>query len=262
MTPLLSIQHLSITFNTPDGTVQAVQNIDLAIHAGETLAIVGESGAGKSQIFQTVMGLLPANAVATGSITFADMQLLGQSMRVLNQYRGKRMAIIFQDPMTSLNPLLSIGRQLTEILEVHQGLSAREARLRSIAMLKQVRIPDAKRRFNSYPHELSGGMRQRVMIAMALLCEPDLLIADEPTTALDVTVQSEIMALLREIQSKRNMAIILITHDLPLAGGLCDTIAVMSQGKLVEQGRFEQVIRHPEHTYTRQLLAALQHSSP
>lgn len=262
MTPLLSIQHLSITFNTPDGVVQAVQNIDLAIHAGETLAIVGESGAGKSQIFQAVMGLLPANAVATGSITFADMQLLGQSMRVLNQYRGKRMAIIFQDPMTSLNPLLSIGRQLTEILEVHQGLSAREARLRSIAMLEQVRIPDAKRRFNSYPHELSGGMRQRVMIAMALLCEPDLLIADEPTTALDVTVQSEIMALLREIQSKRNMAIILITHDLPLAGGLCDTIAVMSQGKLVEQGRFEQVIRHPEHTYTRQLLAALQHSSP
>jgi oligopeptide transport system ATP-binding protein len=254
---LLAIDALHVGFQTPEeGMVEAVRGISLTLQAGETLAVVGESGAGKSQLFHAVMGLLPRNAYTRGSIRFAGTELLNQPPRILNQLRGKRMAMIFQDPMTALNPLLTVGRQLTEVLEVHQRMGKRQARDKAIAMLERVRIADATRRFHSYPHELSGGMRQRVMIAMALLCEPELLIADEPTTALDVTVQSEIIALLREIREQRGMAIALVTHDLPLAGGLCDRVAVLYQGKLVEQGDLLQVFHAPQHAYTQGLLSA------
>ncbi len=259
MIPLLSIQELQLCFNTPDGVVEAVRGVDLQLAAGETLAVVGESGAGKSQLFHAVMGLLPRNAQARGSVQFSGTELLNQPPRVLNQYRGKRMAMIFQDPMTALNPLLTIGRQLTEVLEVHQGMGAKAAQQQALTMLEQVRIPDASRRLHSYPHELSGGMRQRVMIAMALLCEPDLLIADEPTTALDVTVQSEILALLRDIRAQRQMAMVLITHDLPLAGGVCDRIAVMRHGQVVETGTVNTLFHQPQHVYTRELLLASQY---
>ncbi|WP_228287956.1 ATP-binding cassette domain-containing protein [Thiothrix subterranea] len=256
MIPLLSIQQLQLCFNTPDGVIEAVRGVDLQLMAGETLAVVGESGAGKSQLFHAVMGLLPHNAQTRGSVQFSGTELLNQPPLVLNQYRGKRMAMIFQDPMTALNPLLTIGRQLTEVLEVHQGMSAKAAQQQALTMLDQVRIPDARRRLHSYPHELSGGMRQRVMIAMALLCEPELLIADEPTTALDVTVQSEILALLRDIRAQRQMALVLITHDLPLAGGVCDRIAVMRHGEVVETGAVNLMFDHPQHLYTRELLLA------
>lgn len=256
MTPLLAIRQLQLCFNTPDGVIEAVRGVDLQLMAGETLAIVGESGAGKSQLFHAVMGLLPRNATARGSVQFTNTELLNQPPRLLNHYRGKRMAMIFQDPMTALNPLLTIGRQLTEVLEVHQGMSANTAQQHALTMLDQVRIPDARRRLHSYPHELSGGMRQRVMIAMALLCEPDLLIADEPTTALDATVQSEILALLRDIRAQRQMALVLITHDLPLAGGVCDRIAIMRQGQVVETGTINTVLKNPQHVYTRELLLA------
>ncbi len=256
MIPLLTIEQLQLCFNTPDGVVEAVRGVDLQLAAGETLAVVGESGAGKSQLFHAVMGLLPRNAQARGSVQFSGTELLNQPPRVLNQYRGKRMAMIFQDPMTALNPLLTIGRQLTEVLEVHQSMSAKAAQQQALTMLEQVRIPDARRRLHSYPHELSGGMRQRVMIAMALLCEPELLIADEPTTALDVTVQSEILALLRDIRAQRQMALVLITHDLPLAGGVCDRIAVMRHGQVVETGTVNVMFGQPQHVYTRELLLA------
>ncbi len=257
--PLLSIQALHVAFHTPEGQVEAVRGVDLQLAAGETLAVVGESGAGKSQLFHAVMGLLPRNAHTSGSVQFAGTELLKQAPHVLNQFRGKRMAMIFQAPMTALNPLLTIGRQLTEVLEVHQGMSSKAAQSRAIAMLEQVRIPDAPRRLHSYPHELSGGMRQRVMIAMALLCEPALLIADEPTTALDVTVQSEIMALLNVIRAERDMAVVLITHDLPLAGGLCDRVAVMRHGNIVEMGEMLRIFQQPQHPYTRELLQAARH---
>lgn len=256
---LLTIDALQVRFNTPETLVEAVRGIDLELAAGETLAVVGESGAGKSQLFHAVMGLLPRNAKACGQVRFAGTELLNQPASVLNQYRGKRMAMIFQDPMTALNPLLSIGRQLTEVLEVHQRMGSKPARNKAIAMLEQVRIPDVARRFHSYPHELSGGMRQRVMIAMALLCEPQLLIADEPTTALDVTVQSEIIALLHDIRANREMAIVLITHDLPLAGGLCERVMVMRHGQVVETGTTSDIFYHPQHPYTRELLLAARH---
>ena len=256
MTPLLAVDSLSVTFKTPEGSVQAVKQANLNLHLGESLAVVGESGAGKSQLFHAVMGLLPPNAYTQGSIRFADHELLNQPPQRLNAYRGKRMAIIFQDPMTSLHPLLTIGRQLTEVLAVHKAYSVAQSKHAAIAMLEKVRIPDATRRFHSYPHELSGGMRQRVMIAMALLCEPELLIADEPTTALDVTVQSEIMALLRDIRAQRSMALVVITHDLALAGGLCEHMAVMQQGCIVEQGHTDQLLYQPTHVYTQQLIAA------
>lgn len=259
MIPLLFIESLSIRFQTPEGAITAVDNVNLQIAVGETLAVVGESGAGKSQLFHAVMGLLPRNAHTSGSVQFAGTELLKQAPRLLNQFRGKRMAMIFQDPMTALNPLLTIGRQLTEVLEVHQGMNSKAAQYRAIAMLEQVRIPDATRRLHSYPHELSGGMRQRVMIAMALLCEPALLIADEPTTALDVTVQSDIMALLNVIRAERDMAVVLITHDLPLAGGLCDRVAVMRHGNIVETGDMLRIFQQPQHPYTRELLQAAHH---
>jgi oligopeptide transport system ATP-binding protein len=256
MDKLLSIKNLQVEFKTDSATIEAVRGISLEIKEGETLAIVGESGAGKSQVFHALMGLLPNNGKAQGDVNFFGQALLNQPANVLNKIRGKQIGMIFQDPMTALNPYLRIGKQLTEVLEIHQDMPAKEAKIKAIQMLEKVHIKQPKVRFDSYPHELSGGMRQRVVIAMALLCEPQLIIADEPTTALDVTVQTEIIRLLREIHQSLKTSIVLITHDLPLVAGLCERIIVMYAGRIVESGTVKQIFHHAKHPYTKALLAA------
>ena len=254
-TPLLSIRDLRLRFRHDNSEVTVLRGIDLDIHAGERLAIVGESGAGKSQLFNTVTGLLASNGRASGSAMFEGAELIGASERQLNRLRGNRIGMVFQDPMTALNPFLRIGTQLTEVLRRHQKRTRGEARSLAVDMLEQVRIPDAGQRLRQYPHELSGGMRQRVMIAMALLCRPRLLIADEPTTALDVTIQSEILALLRDLPDARS-ALAIVSHDLNLVAGLCHRIAVLYAGRIVELGQVKDVFHHPAHPYTRCLLRA------
>ena len=227
MPPVLDIRDLEIRFATPDGVVEAANEVSLSVEPGETLGIVGESGSGKSQIFMAVMGLLASNGRATGSVKFQGEEILGRTPAELNKIRGARMSMIFQDPMTSLNPYLTIERQLTEVLETHRGMSAREARQAAVDMLERVQIPEADRRISHYPLEFSGGMRQRVMIAMALLCQPELLIADEPTTALDVTVQAQILDLMGELKQAGKTSFVVITHDLGVIAGLCDRVLVM-----------------------------------
>ncbi|MBI1776414.1 MAG: ATP-binding cassette domain-containing protein [Proteobacteria bacterium] len=251
---LLEVSHLNTRFDTPEGEVKAVNDVSFALAEGETVGVVGESGSGKSQVFMTIMGLLAANGRATGSARFRGSELLGLPAEKLNEIRGSRIAMIFQDSMTSLNPYLRISRQMTEVLVTHRGMSEAAARAHSIAMLDLVRIPEARRRFDMYPHEFSGGMRQRVMIAMALLCEPDLLIADEPTTALDVTIQAQILDLMRELKQTRNTAIIMITHALGVVAGLCDRVLVMYGGRIVEEAPVRQVFYDPQHPYTHGLL--------
>ena len=261
MKPLLDIQNLSINFATDEGLVHAVNDVSLQVQAGEAIAIVGESGAGKSQIFQSVMGLLTPNATATGRVDFKSNRILNKPSSVLNQLRGKHISMIFQDPMTSLNPYLRVGKQLIEVLQTHQKISTKEAQDKSMAMLHAVKLRNPEHCFKQYPHELSGGMRQRICIAMALLCEPDLLIADEPTTALDVTVQAGIMDLLKELHASKQMAIVFITHDLPLALNFCKRIVVMYAGRIVETGSTQDILYASQHPYTRALLAASpQHS--
>ncbi|HHL19595.1 MAG TPA: ABC transporter ATP-binding protein [Thiothrix sp.] len=253
---LLTITNLHIQFQVEEGVLQAVRGVNLSLKAGETLAVVGESGAGKSQLFHVLMGLQANNAQVSGSVEFQGQELINQSAKQLNRLRGSAMSIVFQDPMTALNPYLRIGIQLIEVLEVHKKMANAEAKKTAIAMLEKVHINDAALRFNSYPHQLSGGMRQRVMIAMALLCQPQLLIADEPTTALDVTVQTDIIRLLHEIHETDKTSIILITHDLPLVAGLCEHIAIMYAGKIVEKGTVEEIHTQAKHPYTQALLAA------
>ncbi len=257
MSVILEIAGLTTRFSTPDGEVAAVSDVDLALAEGETVGVVGESGSGKSQLFLSVLGLLARNGQATGSARFRGQELIGLAARELRRLRGRRLAMIFQDPMTALNPHLTVGRQLTEVLAIHHGLGARAARTRANDMLERVRIPDASRRLGTYPHELSGGMRQRVMIAMALLGEPDVLIADEPTTALDVTVQAQILDVLREVKAEFGVATVLITHDLGVVAGLCDRVVVMYAGRIVEAGQVDLLFRAPAHPYTRALLGAL-----
>lgn len=254
--PLLSIRQLHVTFRGEQGDIDAVRGIDLAIATGERVAIVGESGSGKSQLMAAVLGLLARNGHARGSARFAGEELIGASERQLNQLRGNAIGMIFQNPMHSLNPFLRIGVQLTEVLRQHRAISRRAARDAAIEMLERVRIPEATRRIRQYPHELSGGMRQRVMIAMALISDPRLVIADEPTTALDVTIQTEILQLLRALTA--DQALVIISHDLHLVAGLCDRVAVMYGGRIVELGPIEAVFRQPLHPYTRALL----HSTP
>ncbi|RUM92734.1 MAG: ABC transporter ATP-binding protein [Thiothrix sp.] len=256
MNSILSIRDLRVTFSTDDGNVPAVNGVNLDLNRGENIAIVGESGAGKSQIFYAMMGLLPGNGSATGSVQFAGEAILNLSARRLNKIRGSRIVMVFQDPMTSLNPYLTVGRQLTEVLQVHKYIKKSKARTLAIDMLQRVYMPDAEQCFKRYPHELSGGMRQRVMIAMALLCDAEILIADEPTTALDVSVQTEIISLLNELD---DVSIILVTHDLPLVAGLCDRVAVMYAGQIIEQGSSDEIFYHARHPYTRGLLAATPH---
>lgn len=254
---LFAAKDLSVTFAMPEGPVHAVRNLNFSVTQGETLGIVGESGSGKSQTVLAAMGLLADNGRATGSVTFEGHEILGLATRDLNEIRGARMAMIFQDPMTSLNPYLTIGQQMSEVLSLHEGIGRGEALDRCGVMLDSVQITEARRRLKQYPHELSGGMRQRVMIAAALLCRPSLLIADEPTTALDVTVQAQILALMRELRSDFDAAIIFITHDLGIVAGLCDSLMVMQNGRIVDAGSVDQVFYNPRSDYTRALLEAV-----
>src|SRR5713101_2962895 len=257
MTVLLEVTNLNTRFDTPDGEVKAVNDVSFAIDEGETVGVVGESGAGKSQAFLTVMGLLAANGRATGSARFRGAELLGLAPAELNRIRGSRIAMIFQDAMTSLNPYLRISRQMTEVLVTHRGMNESEARKAAVAMLDRVRIPEAKRRFDTYPHEFSGGMRQRVMIAMALLCEPELLIADEPTTALDVTIQAQILDLMRDLKRGGRTAIVMITHAMGVVAGLCDRVLVMYGGRIVEEAPVRDIFYDPQHPYTHGLLRSM-----
>ena len=254
---LLEVSNLSVQFETPDGTVTAVNGLSFELERGQTVGIVGESGSGKSQTVLAMMGLLASNGRASGSARFDGQDLLSLSPKALNSIRGNRVAMIFQDPMTSLNPYLTVERQMTEVLELHKGMTRAQARVRAVQALDAVKIPEAARRLGMYPHEFSGGMRQRVMIAMALLCEPDVLIADEPTTALDVTVQAQIIALLRELQREHGTAIVMITHDLGVVAGLCDQVMVLYGGRVMEQGSAESIFYQPTHPYTVGLLGAI-----
>jgi oligopeptide transport system ATP-binding protein len=254
---LLEIKQLGVSFQTPDGVVSAVNGINFTLDRGETLGIVGESGSGKSQSMLAMMGLLATNGGATGQVLYQGQNLISMATADLNRIRGNRVAMIFQDPMTSLNPYLTVERQMTEVLEFHKGMSRKEARAKAIQALDAVKMPEAARRIMMYPHEFSGGMRQRVMIAMSLLCEPDVLIADEPTTALDVTVQAQILILMRELQRDFGTAIVMITHDLGVVAGLCDEVMVLYGGQVMEQGSAEAIFYKPSHPYTAGLLAAV-----
>ena len=252
---VLDIKNLDVRFATHDGEVAAVSGLSLSVAKGECLGIVGESGSGKSQTFLAAMGLLAPNGRATGEVNFGSLNLLTANENALNSVRGDKVTMIFQDPMTSLTPHMKVGRQLAEVLIRHRGLNAAAAREQAIAMLKRVQIPEAERRFDTYPHELSGGLRQRIMIAMALLCGPELIIADEPTTALDVTVQAQILDLIRIAKDELNTAVVLITHDLGVVAGLADRVAVMYAGRIVEIGDVRQIFNAPQHPYTKGLLA-------
>ena len=257
MPAVLAVEHLTTRFATPDGEVAAVSDVSFEVDGGESVGVVGESGSGKTQAFLSVMGLLARNGRCTGSARFGGRQLLGLPARQLNRVRGVKIAMIFQDPMTSLNPHLKIARQMTEVLTEHRGLGEQAARQRSLELLERVGIPAARQRIDLYPHEFSGGMRQRVMIATALLCEPELLIADEPTTALDVTVQAQILELLQQLRRELGMAIVLITHDLGVVAGLADRVLVMYAGRIVEQGPVQAIFDDPGHPYTLGLLRSM-----
>ncbi len=255
--PILEVKDLRITFDTPDGEVRAVTGLDFELAQGESLAIVGESGSGKSQTALAIMGLLAENGRATGSSIFGDQDLMQLSQHELNEVRGRDISMIFQDPMTSLNPYLTIEKQMAEVVMHHHGLKKEEARAHAVEMLRAVRIPDPEERIRNYPHQYSGGMRQRVMIAMGLLCQPQLLIADEPTTALDVTVQAQIIGLIAELREKSSMSIIIITHDLAVVADIADRILVMYAGQMVEMGSARDVFYRPQHPYTQGLLKSV-----
>jgi oligopeptide/dipeptide ABC transporter ATP-binding protein len=256
--PLLAVDDLRVEFWTSRGTVYAVNGLSFDIAPGDTLAIVGESGCGKSVTALAILGLLSrAGRITSGAAQFGGRDLLRLSDRAMRSIRGKEIAIIFQDPMTSLNPVLTVGRQIREALETHFDLDRKQAEQRAVDLLDRVGIPSARARLSDYPHQFSGGMRQRVMIAMALACKPKLLIADEPTTALDVTIQAQILDVLRELVSDQGTALILITHDLGVVAGMCDRVHVMYSGMFVETGSAEQVFETPRHPYTLGLLQSV-----
>ncbi|MBJ7554800.1 oligopeptide ABC transporter ATP-binding protein OppD [Marinomonas spartinae] len=254
---ILEVDNLRVNFKTPDGLVTAVNDLTFNLAQGETLGIVGESGSGKSQTAFALMGLLAGNGVIEGEARFEGQNILTLNEKAMNHIRSEKIAMIFQDPMTSLNPYMKVGKQLMEVLLLHKGMNKADAFEASVKMLDAVKMPEARKRMNMYPHEFSGGMRQRVMIAMALLCQPKLLIADEPTTALDVTVQAQILTLLNELKADFNTSIIMITHDLGVVAGLCDKVLVMYAGRTMEYGQTEDVFYRPTHPYTKGLLEAI-----
>ncbi len=254
MQPVLNIKQLDVKFKQSTGVVHAVRQVTLSLGLGECLGVVGESGSGKTQAFMAVMGILEKNALVQGSIQFEGREILGASPTTLNRIRGAKLTMVFQDPMSSLTPHLTIGTQMAEVLVVHQKESWGNAERAALQMLDQVRVPEAARRLKCYPHELSGGMRQRVMIGMSLLCKPSVLIADEPTTALDVTVQAQIIKLLQEMRAELGLSLVLISHDLAIVSGLADTIAVMYAGRIVEQSSGGNIFQHAKHPYTVALL--------
>ncbi|MEM5584636.1 ABC transporter ATP-binding protein [Roseibium sp. AS2] len=255
-TTVLSIEDLIVDFETATGTVNAVRGVDIHVQAGETVAVVGESGSGKSQTMMAAMGLLASNGRTQGQVVYEGRNILGLAAGQLNGVRGARITMIFQEPMTSLDPLYTIGRQLAEPMVVHGGLSWKAARAKALDLLRLVNIPEPERKIKAYPYELSGGQRQRVMIAMALSNDPDVLIADEPTTALDVTTQAQILDLLAELQTRLGMAVIFITHDLGIVRRIADRVYVMKSGEVVESGETGQIFNQPEHPYTKMLLDA------
>jgi peptide/nickel transport system ATP-binding protein len=258
MPALLEVRDLEVSFNTEDGVVRAVDGVGIELLPGEVLAVVGESGSGKSVTALTLMGLTRGpNASISGTAVFEGTELIGAGDEELRGIRGNRMSMIFQDPMSSLNPVYRVGAQIVEQIRAHRDVPASEARRRAIELLDAVGIPDADRRVDSYPHELSGGMRQRAMIAMALSLDPPLLIADEPTTALDVTIQAQIIELLRELNEKRDLSIVIITHDIGVVAEIADRVAVMYAGRIVEQGTLDEVFYDPQHPYTWGLLGSL-----
>jgi peptide/nickel transport system ATP-binding protein len=260
--PLLSVRDLSVRFGLRSQrgqrSVTAVDEVSFDIRAGQHLAIVGESGSGKSVTALAVMGLLPSRGVeVSGQVLYRGSDLLGRSRREMSRLRGREIAMVFQDPMTSLNPVVTVGKQLTEVLRRHLGVSESEALERGVALLERVGIPDAGRRVREYPHQLSGGMRQRVLIAIGLACEPKLLIADEPTTALDVTIQAQVLEVLKELVADTDAALLMITHDLGVVAGLCEDVRVMYSGRIVESAHRDQLFPSPRHPYTGGLLQSI-----
>jgi oligopeptide transport system ATP-binding protein len=263
MDELLAVRDLKTRFRTPEGTVYAVNRVSFSLNEGGTLAVVGESGCGKSVTMLSILRLIPIppGEIVSGSVTYRGMDLLKLSEDVMqSDIRGKEIAMVFQDPMTSLNPVLTIGRQLTEPLRVHLDFDSEKARNRAIELLEMVGIPDPKNRLDNYPHEFSGGMRQRVMIAMALACNPSLLIADEPTTGLDVTIQAQIIELVKDLRDRIGLGIVWITHDLGVVAGLAQRVMVMYAGYLVEEADVDSLYENPRHPYTLALMTALPHA--
>ncbi|WP_030662112.1 ABC transporter ATP-binding protein [Streptomyces rimosus] len=256
---LLEVRDLHVEFHTRDGVVKAVNGVNYSVSAGETLAVLGESGSGKSVTAQAIMGILdmPPAKIPQGEILFRGQDMLKMSGEQRRKIRGAKIAMIFQDALSSLNPVLSVGYQLGEMFRVHQGLSKKAAKAKSVELMDRVKIPAASKRVDDYPHQFSGGMRQRIMIAMALALEPDLIIADEPTTALDVTVQAQVMDLLADLQREFNMGLILITHDLGVVADVADKIAVMYAGRIVEHAPVHELYKNPAHPYTRGLLDSI-----
>ncbi|MFD7578353.1 ABC transporter ATP-binding protein [Kitasatospora sp. NPDC059817] len=257
--PLLDVRDLHVEFVTRDGVAKAVNGVDYSVRAGETLAVLGESGSGKSVTAQAIMGILdmPPARIPRGEIRFRGRDMLKMGNEERRRIRGQKIAMIFQDALSSLNPVLTVGFQLGEMFRAHRGASRKEAKEKAVELMERVRIPAAKQRVNDYPHQFSGGMRQRIMIAMALALEPDLIIADEPTTALDVTVQAQVMDLLAELQAEYNMGLILITHDLGVVADVADKIAVMYAGRIVETAPVHDLYARPAHPYTRGLLDSI-----
>lgn len=259
--PLLSVDKLCVEFRTDLGTIPAVQDFSYQLHSGETLAIVGESGSGKSVSSLALMKLIPnpPGRVTQGHIEFDQRDILNMTEMEMQKIRGNEIAMIFQEPMTSLNPVLTIAEQISEVVQLHQGLSKEDARARALEMLKLVQLTEPEKRLDQYPHELSGGMCQRVMIAMALACEPSVLIADEPTTALDVTIQAQILDLMRDLKERTGTAILLITHDLGVVAEMADRVIVIYAGRKVEEAPVRELLRSPKHPYTLGLLNAMPH---